>query len=525
MIIREMKLDTSDRPNPNFKDIDSKYRFYNEIAAAVDEGIIDGFTDGTFGPNEEMTRSQMAKILVGAYKLKLQESKSISFKDVPAVHWAHDFIKILASNGITEGYNDGTFNPSGNLNRLHFSLFLSRYINDVKDKKQDDKTNDLAKEFELKADKTKVSYGESVSLNIENKTELDYKADWKTSGGKLTVADDGKKATWKAENNSTKDYTVTVTIEVTPKSSKKVTFDKSITISVTSTGGSSGGGGGGGGAPKPETPVIPVSITVNEVEEDTTTYTTQEEKVTLTGKIEGTGPIQTITATYQPVASEAATEINVEGLLEWSIKDIPLEIGTNNVKIEVKTKDNKTIVQDVVINRVNNEIEFNEKVTAFNSEDEEDMQVINDIANSIENYWIDDMGTPDDSTDDITVLLVKEESPLVKDLKTETLKSGDIVSIPPNVQFLAGWTFMIQDYGEPSDFYNYPSHLYEEIYVVTPGFADMFQGDISLDFSGYIDPEDPIAFSLFPEGVEIIATDETGQETVLVEDAMQSLMF
>ena len=93
------------------------------------------------------------------------------------------------------------------------------------------------------------------------------------------------------------------------------------------------------------------------------------------------------------------------------------------------------------------------------------------------------------------------------------------------MQFLAGWTLMIQDYGEPSDFYNYPSHLYEEIYVVTPGFADMFQGDISLDFSGYIDPEDPIAFSLFPEGVEIIATDETGQETVLVEDAMQSLMF
>ena len=116
---------------------------------------------------------------------------------------------------------------------------------------------------------------------------------------------------------------------------------------------------------------------MNEVEEDTTTYTTQEEKVTLTGKIEGTGPIQTITATYQPVASEAATEINVEGLLEWSIKDIPLEIGTNNVKIEVKTKDNKTIVQDVVINRVNNEIEFNEKVTAFDRNDEADMQVIN----------------------------------------------------------------------------------------------------------------------------------------------------
>ena len=44
----------------------------------------------------------------------------------------HDYINVLASNGITIGYEDGTFNPSGNLTRLHFSLFLSRYINEVK---------------------------------------------------------------------------------------------------------------------------------------------------------------------------------------------------------------------------------------------------------------------------------------------------------------------------------------------------------------------------------------------------------
>lgn len=241
MIIREMKLDTSNRPEPNFKDIDSNYRFYNEIATAVDEGIIDGFNDRTFRPNDEMTRSQMAKILVGAYQLKLQEVKSKNFKDVPASHWAYDYIKILASNGITEGYKDGTFNPSGSLNRLHFSLFLYRYINEVKGKSEN---ADLDKEFELKADKTKITYGESVSLTIKNKTELDYKVNWKTSGGKLTVADDEKSAVWEAENNSTKDYTVTVTIEVTIKSGKKVTFDKSVPIAVTSKSGSSSGGGG-----------------------------------------------------------------------------------------------------------------------------------------------------------------------------------------------------------------------------------------------------------------------------------------
>src|SRR4051794_7920777 len=43
MIIREMKLDTANRPNPHFKDIQPGQRFYDEIAAAVDEGIIDGY--------------------------------------------------------------------------------------------------------------------------------------------------------------------------------------------------------------------------------------------------------------------------------------------------------------------------------------------------------------------------------------------------------------------------------------------------------------------------------------------------
>lgn len=114
------------------------------------------------------------------------------------------------------------------------------------------------------------------------------------------------------------------------------------------------------------------------------------------------------------------------------------------------------------------------------------------------------MGTPYDPTDDVTVLIVLEDSPIVESLKNNETAIGDIISIPPSEQFMAGWTFMIQEYGEPTDFINYPSHLYEEIIVITPGLADIFQGDISLDFSGGIDADDPIAFSFFPEGVDVV---------------------
>ena len=56
--------------------------------------------DGKFDPNGEMTRAQLAKVLVEAFNLK--GSTAASFKDVPKDHWAHEYINILYHN---EDYN------------------------------------------------------------------------------------------------------------------------------------------------------------------------------------------------------------------------------------------------------------------------------------------------------------------------------------------------------------------------------------------------------------------------------------
>jgi len=132
MIIREMGVSTDNRKDPGFKDVHKRNSFYKEIATAKELGIIAGKGDGTYGVNEEMTRAQMARILVNAYDLKLIESNNKSFKDVSSSHWAHTYISILASNGITLGYGDGTFRPQEKLTRVQFSLFLYRYIDEVK---------------------------------------------------------------------------------------------------------------------------------------------------------------------------------------------------------------------------------------------------------------------------------------------------------------------------------------------------------------------------------------------------------
>ena len=254
--------------------------------------------------------------------------------------------------------------------------------------KQDSNVDELKKNFDLTADRTTVSIGQLVSLTLKTNDDLvNYHTDWKASGGTLTVADDGKSAKWEADENSSKDYTITAVIEVTSQSGKKVTFKKTIKISAQLSGGGSGGGGG-----TPPAPEIPKGnpILVNEAAENET-YTTNKDHASLTGKVETTDQIKEIIATYQPVSAEDETNITVEGTKEWTIKDIPLEIGTNNISIKVKTA-NKTYDRQVVINRVNETIEFAENVTSFDMENDEDMQKVNDIADSIVNYWNDDTG-------------------------------------------------------------------------------------------------------------------------------------
>lgn len=159
MIIRQMKLDTTNRPDPHFKDVGPRQQGFDMIATVADEGIIGGKEDGSFDPEGILTRAQMAKIMANAYKLKLRENNNANFKDVLHTHWAFDYIKRLASNKISTGYTDGTFQPEAHLTRMHFTLFLSRYINQVE--KEQPASTDKKDGVDQKADETKSSEGTS----------------------------------------------------------------------------------------------------------------------------------------------------------------------------------------------------------------------------------------------------------------------------------------------------------------------------------------------------------------------------
>jgi len=77
-------------------------------------GIIHGFEDGTFRPGEPVTRAQFAKIIVtalGVGEAAQYAAGATKFADVPADHWATGYINVAADLGIIVGYPDGTFAP------------------------------------------------------------------------------------------------------------------------------------------------------------------------------------------------------------------------------------------------------------------------------------------------------------------------------------------------------------------------------------------------------------------------------
>lgn len=128
MIVRDLGLSITDRPDVSFSDVKKGNYGYEFIAAIADEGIMTGDDKGKFNPKANLTRAEMAKIVVEAYKLK-GDSK-VSFSDVPSSHWAKDYINTLIVNDITKGYPDNTYKPGRNTTRSEFAMFLVRTKDD-----------------------------------------------------------------------------------------------------------------------------------------------------------------------------------------------------------------------------------------------------------------------------------------------------------------------------------------------------------------------------------------------------------
>lgn len=124
-LVRALELSTENITNPKFPDVPTKHNFYKEIAVISQSKIMQGFPTGKFQPDHILTRAEMATILVNAFGF---ESKNkTTFKDVKR-HWANEAINILASNGLSNGYPDGTFKPDSPIQRAEFGALIARVL-------------------------------------------------------------------------------------------------------------------------------------------------------------------------------------------------------------------------------------------------------------------------------------------------------------------------------------------------------------------------------------------------------------
>ncbi|WP_180968189.1 S-layer homology domain-containing protein [Cytobacillus massiliigabonensis] len=111
-----------------FKDLKSTSYFAQYAAAVEKAGIFGGYTNGNFGAGDELTREQMATALVKAFGLK-DNGKTVNLVDLDKVYVSHrENVKILAQHGITTGNEKGEFSPKAKVSRAHFATFLHRAL-------------------------------------------------------------------------------------------------------------------------------------------------------------------------------------------------------------------------------------------------------------------------------------------------------------------------------------------------------------------------------------------------------------
>jgi parallel beta-helix repeat protein len=87
------------------------------VEALVTKGLISGFPDGTFAPNAPITRAQYAAIIAKTFPPP-NGSKASNFTDIKADYWAASAILRAANMGFVSGFPDGTFRPEQNLTKI-----------------------------------------------------------------------------------------------------------------------------------------------------------------------------------------------------------------------------------------------------------------------------------------------------------------------------------------------------------------------------------------------------------------------
>lgn len=251
MIALATDIATSTPTKSTFIDVPDAHWAMRYIEAARNHGIIGGYPDGTFKPDNKVTRAEIAKMVILAGKFEANKAGT-PLSDISG-NWAYDHIMTAKNLNIIGGYPDGSFGPEKNATRAEASKIITKAL------------IDLLKEIAQAIDKPMVKItsptdkGEyalstdSISLSgiAASKDSLSAVTWANNLGGQGTAQGT---TSWFIPKVTLKEGTNIIT--VTAKDNKENTASASLKVTYTLSGAGGGGGAGGGNDVGPNAPSV-----------------------------------------------------------------------------------------------------------------------------------------------------------------------------------------------------------------------------------------------------------------------------
>jgi hypothetical protein len=111
------RLELTVQAAPRYNDVPLTHPDFLAIEELSDQGIVSGYNDGSFRPDELVTRAQAAKVISKAFQWGLINPAESRFVDVPQDSWMYPYVETIAARGVITGFSDNTFLPTGTISR------------------------------------------------------------------------------------------------------------------------------------------------------------------------------------------------------------------------------------------------------------------------------------------------------------------------------------------------------------------------------------------------------------------------
>lgn len=107
-----------------FNDLSEDDSSYPAVSYLYKQGTVQGYPDGTFQPDRTVSRVESLKFIYAGLDQPVSSKLKVSYKDTEPKGWYASYLATASSKGVVQGYSDGTFKPNQGVNRVEFLKML-----------------------------------------------------------------------------------------------------------------------------------------------------------------------------------------------------------------------------------------------------------------------------------------------------------------------------------------------------------------------------------------------------------------